>query len=104
VTDRAEARPFEQGRFEDLPRAHVSRIRTTTPKPEQRAPKRELERRLTFARCGQTSPVPVLLDQIAACLFDLDGVLTKTADVLAHAWKGVAGKPAPDLADMLDAS
>jgi beta-phosphoglucomutase family hydrolase len=28
-----------------------------------------------------------LPDEIAACLFDLDGVLTKTADVHARAWK-----------------
>ena len=31
--------------------------------------------------------VPVLPDGIAACLFDLDGVLTRTAEVHAAAWK-----------------
>jgi len=30
-----------------------------------------------------------LPDKIAACLFDLDGVLTKTADVHARAWKQI---------------
>ena len=33
------------------------------------------------------SLVPVLPDHIAACLFDLDGVLTQTASVHAAAWK-----------------
>jgi beta-phosphoglucomutase family hydrolase len=36
---------------------------------------------------GQVSVVPVLLSGIAACLFDLDGVLTQTARVHAQAWK-----------------
>jgi beta-phosphoglucomutase family hydrolase len=33
------------------------------------------------------APVPLLPDHIAACLFDLDGVLTETAKVHAAAWK-----------------
>jgi beta-phosphoglucomutase family hydrolase len=33
------------------------------------------------------SAVPVLPDSITACLFDLDGVLTPTAEVHAAAWK-----------------
>jgi beta-phosphoglucomutase family hydrolase len=33
------------------------------------------------------APVPLLPDHIAACLFDLDGVLTQTARVHAAAWK-----------------
>ncbi len=35
------------------------------------------------------SLVPVLPDRIAACLFDLDGVLTQTASVHAAAWKEI---------------
>jgi beta-phosphoglucomutase family hydrolase len=36
---------------------------------------------------NDTQVVPVLPDGITACLFDLDGVLTKTATVHAAAWK-----------------
>ena len=36
---------------------------------------------------GETHDVLGLPDTITACLFDLDGVLTKTADVHARAWK-----------------
>jgi hypothetical protein len=35
------------------------------------------------------SLIPVLPDHIAACLFDLDGVLSQTASVHAAAWKGM---------------
>lgn len=33
--------------------------------------------------------VPSLPDQVKACLFDLDGILTDTASVHARAWKGM---------------
>ena len=39
------------------------------------------------SRPHRTSLVPVLPNSIAACLFDLDGVLTRTARVHAAAWK-----------------
>jgi beta-phosphoglucomutase family hydrolase len=35
----------------------------------------------------EAAPIPALPDGIAACLFDLDGVLTQTAKVHAAAWK-----------------
>jgi beta-phosphoglucomutase family hydrolase len=41
----------------------------------------------TNRRGPPTSLVPVLPDFVAACLFDLDGVLTQTAKVHAAAWK-----------------
>jgi beta-phosphoglucomutase family hydrolase len=41
----------------------------------------------TSAGAGDTMPHPRLPKGIAACLFDLDGVLTQTAKVHAAAWK-----------------
>jgi beta-phosphoglucomutase family hydrolase len=43
--------------------------------------------RLPHARAQPGAPTPALPAQIAACLFDLDGVLTQTAKVHAAAWK-----------------
>lgn len=51
-------------------------------------PDRSLYRKQVMSvTISQTRYVPVLPDGIAACLFDLDGVLTQTAKIHAAAWK-----------------
>jgi beta-phosphoglucomutase family hydrolase len=43
--------------------------------------------RVTFVRMDGTHPAALLPPGITACLFDLDGVLTRTAEVHLSAWK-----------------